>query len=62
MQPTINIRDNKDAFLLGEAIIRAVDELSRLRDGLASWECSKTEISDRIDRLTAMFRTLKYEE
>ena len=62
MKPTIEIRDNKDAFLLGEAIIRGIAELAEMRDKAGAWGCSQTEIQDRIDRLTSMMKSLNYEE
>lgn len=62
MKPTIEFRDNTDAFLLGEAIIRGIAELAEMRDKAVAWGCSKMEIQDRIDRLQRMLQSLKYED
>ena len=62
MKPTIEFRDNKDAFLLGEAIIRSIAELAELRDKAGAWGCSKMEMQDRIDRFQRMLHSLNYEE
>ena len=62
MKPNIELRDNTDAFLLGEAIILGIRELSELRDRAASWGCSRTELQDRIDRYQRMLQSLEYED
>lgn len=62
MKPTIEFRDNKDAFLLGEAIIMGIRDLSELRGRAGAWGCSKMELQDNIDRLQRMLNSLNYDE
>lgn len=62
MKPTIEFLDNKDGFLLGEALCLAIRELSDIQRRAASWGCSRTEVNDRIVRLERMLQSLKYED
>ena len=62
MKPVIEFCDNKDAFLLGEAICLAIRDLSEIKRRAAAWGCSKSELNDRIFRLERMLKSLNYEE